>query len=94
MKDLFGAQISDDEAFAGAVNAGKKKRKDVPKGYAAPPGTGPEGETCKSCEHSYYHEYAKRYWKCALVKPTRGIGTDIRLKWAACRHWAAKKLES
>ncbi len=60
-------------------------------GYAAVPGTGPAGETCKTCRHAYAVEFARRYWKCDRIRPTRGLGTDIRLKAPACRRWQAKE---
>jgi len=82
MRDLFGVEISDEPP---------PKTKPQAKGWAAPPGTGPKGETCRSCKHSYYHEMSKRYWKCDLVEPTGGLGTDIRLKWAACLYWEKKE---
>lgn len=41
-------------------------------------------------EKARCREFAKRYWKCGLVKATGGPGTDIRLKWAACSRWEAK----
>lgn len=56
-------------------------------------GRGPAGETCRSCRHLVHvqhHDYT--YLKCGLMKPywTHGAGSDIRAKWAACEHWAAK----
>lgn len=67
----------------------KRRASAQPRGYAAPIGAGPAGETCKSCTHARSSSYrsVKTYWKCALVKPTHGPGTDIRLKWAACARW-------
>lgn len=67
-----------------------KSKRGQPNGNAAPIGSGPAGETCGSCKHSYCVQYAKRYHKCRLVKATGGPGTDIRLKWAACSRWEAK----
>jgi hypothetical protein len=59
-------------------------------GYAAQPGTGPSGETCKSCDHSYLKGgVSGRYWKCGLVKETGGKGTDIRSTAPACKMWAS-----
>lgn len=69
---------------------GKAKRGQA-KGNAAPIGSGPAGETCKSCQHSYCRSFAKNYWKCGLVPATGGPGSDIRLKWAACSRWEAKQ---
>lgn len=60
------------------------------KGYAARPGTGPPGETCRSCRYSAPHGHGTRtFWKCDLVRPTSGPGTDIRLKSPACARWQA-----
>jgi len=56
-------------------------------GYAARPGTGPTGKTCKQCQ-SYclvdYHN--KTFRKCELVKKnwTHGKGTDIKASSPAC----------
>lgn len=68
-----------------------KAKSGQPKGNAAPIGSGPEGETCRTCKHAYCVSYAKTYWKCGLVKATGGPGTDIRLKWAACSRWVKKE---
>jgi hypothetical protein len=66
------------------------------RGYAAPPGTGPAGESCKTCAH-YTHghnsEGRGRKWpKCGLMRQlwTHGPGTDIRAGSPACRKWEAK----
>jgi hypothetical protein len=57
-------------------------------GYAHAPGTGPLGETCRQCKHATNHPWHDRnYYKCDLVKPTHGPGTDIRLKSPACWAW-------
>jgi hypothetical protein len=70
--------------------APRKAKRNQPKGNAAPIGSGPSGETCGSCKHAKCRVFAKRNWKCALVKATGVPGTDIRLKWAACSRWEAK----
>lgn len=59
------------------------------KGYPAAPGTGPEGETCRTCTHKYRRELASNYYKCLLMKAswTGGKGTDILLKSPACSKW-------
>lgn len=59
------------------------------KGYAAKPGTGPEGETCKSCRHLRRHRMAKTYLKCALMAAhwTSGPGSDVRAGSPACVRW-------
>lgn len=57
--------------------------------YAAYPGTGPEGETCKTCAHLSRKRMAKTYLKCGLVqaKWTGGGGTDVRASSPACSKW-------
>ncbi len=58
------------------------------KGYASRPGSGPAGETCRSCARKVRVSSGVRaYWKCSLLKPTKGPGTDIRLKSPACAYW-------
>lgn len=61
-----------------------------PRGYADHPGTGPEGETCKSCKHSYHGGTGhKSFPKCALTRRchTSGRRTDILMRAAACSKW-------
>jgi len=65
------------------------------RGYPAPPGTGPEGEACKTC----YHKTTKpgtagRYLKCRLMYKhwTGGGATDIKSGSPACRKWVSKRL--
>lgn len=60
------------------------------KGYAAPPGSGPSGETCGTCKNLIVREFSNRYFKCGLVNYTGGPGTDIRKKSPACKHWEAQ----
>ena len=84
MTDLFGNPES--ELLEGPVDRYKGRRNAFP----YPPGTGPDGETCKTCRHATRIEYhAKAYWKCGLMKHywTHGPGTDIRLKDEACKFW-------
>lgn len=82
--DLFGDAVV-------IVNAHEPKRKPtIRRGYAAPPGTGPAGETCKTCEHCVRCGHNnKHYLKCELRKPswTHGEGTDILAKSPACSKW-------
>ena len=68
------------------------KRKDpTPAGYAAPPGTGPEGETCGGCRNLVRQEYAKTYLKCGLnlERWTGGRKTDVLARSPACAKWLA-----
>lgn len=71
-----------------------KGRKPTPrKGYASIPGTGPQGETCGTCEHRTGTNTSKVYYKCALMRAhwTGGQGTDILVRSPACRHWEKEK---
>lgn len=58
-------------------------------GHAAPPGTGPKGETCGSCKHLFRKRMAGTYLKCALMRAiwTGGGGTDVRARDEACQFW-------
>lgn len=69
------------------------ERKPLPKGgYPARPGSGPEGETCKTCRHYCVVPYhGKAYRKCALVEWTHGPGTDIKSSSPACLHWESSE---
>jgi hypothetical protein len=60
-----------------------------PKGYAAVPGTGPAGETCRTCRHYTHKRMANSYRKCELMRDywTGGPGTDIKAGSPACRRW-------
>jgi hypothetical protein len=85
MRDMFGIEIT--VAEARAILGRKTPQR---KGYAAPPGSGPEGETCKTCKNLVRHcGGAKTYLKCGLMRAiwTGGYGTDILSKAPACRLW-------
>lgn len=87
--DLFGAPILSPEPVANS----DKRKPTKPNGYAAPPGTGPAGETCKTCEHYSGRRLSKIYRKCGLVRErwTGGPGTDIFARSPACRYWEKAK---
>ena len=56
----------------------------------SPVGTGPSGETCKSCFFLRRTQSASHHFlKCEKMKSswTHGAGTDIRASWPACREW-------
>ena len=61
-------------------------------GYAALPGTGPDGETCGTCVSLTVRALTKRYHKClkTIDRWTAGRGSDVRVKDRACRVWSAK----
>lgn len=84
--DLFGVEAK----LILSAAAQKRRNADMPRGSFAPIGSGPAGETCKTCKHSYCRKMGNTYWKCDLVKATGSPKTDIRLKWAACRGWEKK----
>jgi hypothetical protein len=86
MRDLLGNEISNEEALRIL-----KRKAPQPNGYAQPPGSGPKGETCKTCKHLARIRYSKTYLKCALIKEgwTHGTGTDVKAKAPACRLWEA-----
>lgn len=87
MRDMFGNEVTIAEARAML----KKRGVTRPNGYAAPPGTGPAGETCKTCRHIYRNQMSKTYLKCELNRAawTGGAGSDIRASAPACRKWEA-----
>lgn len=56
--------------------------------YPRKPGTGPQGESCRTCKYLFTKHYgSKNYYKCFLMHETNGPGTDIRLKSPACKRW-------
>ena len=62
-----------------------------PRGYAAPPGTGPDDKQCRHCAHYAHAEgVAGSYPKCGLMRRawTGGRATDILAKAPACRLFA------
>jgi len=85
--DLLGHPI--DDTIAPVPPGVPKKRKTVPKGYAAPPGSGPAGEKCNTCAHFSGRMRSRRYLKCELMRAhwTGGPGTDIRARSPACARW-------
>lgn len=82
--------------LAGELVAVKKRGKHYvePRGYADMPGTGPEGETCKTCAHiaRTATRSGKVFRKCGLNKGnwTHGPGSDIRAGAPACSKWEAE----
>jgi hypothetical protein len=98
MNDLFGQEILPRQMplSRARITASGKKRYDIARGYAYPPGTGPAGETCKTCKFAvriHYHD--RTYYKCRKSERvwTHGPGTDIRLKSPACKLWEKEEKE-
>jgi hypothetical protein len=89
MKDLFGNELTEAEAYAL-----HKRKSTQPRGYAAPPGTGPKGETCRTCRHRAHSGGGARvYQKCLKNRHnwTHGPGTDILARAPACKFWEKKE---
>jgi hypothetical protein len=65
------------------------RRRYQPRGYAALPGSGPEGKTCGGCKHLVRRRMSRTYLKCGLMRNvwTCGSGTDIQARSSACRNW-------
>jgi hypothetical protein len=64
-----------------------------PRGYADRPGTGPEGETCRTCQHYVRVRHARTYPKCNLTRAcwTGGRRSDILVNAAACSKWEKRE---
>lgn len=92
--DLFGNPLPPPPPPARDKAQAARRRAAIPRGFAAPPGTGPEGETCGSCTHIRRTESAsgKVFPKCALRQSDWSCTarTDIRVRAAACRHHVKK----
>lgn len=59
-----------------------------PNGYAAEPGSGPTGESCKTCDNCVRVKLSsKSVYKCELVAWTGGRATDVLVTAPACRFW-------
>lgn len=88
MNDLFNLDRALTPAERRRLTAKPKTKKT---GHAWRPGTGPEGETCKSCKHLVRKSMSKVYLKCGLMAAhwTGGAGTDVRASDPACREWTA-----
>lgn len=67
----------------------RQRKTPLPSGHAARPGSGPKGETCRTCGHLTRIRRAKTYLKCMLMHEhwTGGGKTDVRAKDPACRLW-------
>ena len=55
--------------------------------YPAPPGTGPQGKTCRDCVSCVPTPTATRHYKCLKNKARWGCTnlTDIKVRMNACR---------
>lgn len=64
----------------------------APAGHAAPPGSGPAGETCSTCDHCRVRTVRskgrdRRFYKCALMTRawSDSRATDVLASSPACR---------
>ena len=95
MRDLFGNEVAFDPQGPALTPKERRKLKHgrtttLPRGHAAPPGSGPAGETCKGCAHYVrlqYHDYVHLKCEANRARWTRGPGSDIRAKDPACKLW-------
>ena len=90
--DLFGQPDTQREPTA----PGTPQKRKTPKanGYAARPGSGPQGETCGTCQHLVRVAGGnKSYRKCgfARAKWTHGPGSDIQSRAPACLMWQGEE---
>ncbi len=79
-----------------ALGVASSRKPTVKNGYAAPPGTGPAGETCGTCQHKHSmssNSGSKRFIKCLAAQErwTHGEGSDILAKSPACRAWKRRE---
>jgi len=61
-----------------------------PRGYAAMPGSGPQGKTCRDCTHyTRAGSGYRRFPKCGLARAkwTGSRGSDILARAPACRRF-------
>lgn len=80
--------MSDTDLFGNVVTEPRRRRPRF--GYAWPPGSGPAGETCRTCRHACRLRFGMRaVYKCGAVRErwTASIRTDIRLDSPSCRGW-------
>lgn len=98
--DLFGQPVPEPPPRPPGARSDAERRREQrrlserAKGYAARPGSGPVGETCRTCAHAKHIAYHRRtYIKCGANRAawTHSVRTDIRLKSPACKKWEAQR---
>jgi len=90
------ARVQQFSLFGGQPGRPREARSPRPSkamGYAAPPGSGPAGETCGTCAHCRLRTIRgeRRVYKCRLLQGrwTFDRTTDVRLRSPACAKWQA-----
>lgn len=84
--DLFGQEVR--------LIAHPSRGKRYVTGYAAPPGTGRAGETCKTCRYKRTASTGRKSWiKCyhPLAYRSNCTATDIKASAPACKHWERRE---
>ena len=64
--------------------------KSDPNPMAKAHGYGPDDKRCKHCQHLFFRQFDKKYYKCALRQNTKGAATDQRVNWRACGKFEEK----
>ena len=87
-KDLFGETITDIGKELGSRESPLKGVKLVT-GYPATIGSGPDGETCQTCEFKVRFKMSKVWYKCKKMYDhwSHGAGTDIKMGAPACSYF-------
>lgn len=63
-------------------------------GYAAQPGSGPDGKTCGDCLHILKLRHGTRYYfKCEIGHISHSASSDIRKSAPACHLFNAAEVE-
>jgi len=79
---------------AGPARAERPAYQSSPAGYAAPPGSGAQGETCGTCTHCCIRRiHDRNIYKCGqrVERWTLDRSSDVLLRSPACRKWQAGK---
>ena len=80
--------------YLAGKEAAPKRKPTVKRGYAAQPGTGPDGKTCRDCAHKVTcgNHGGKSFIKCELRRATwtNGEGTDILARSPACSKFVER----
>lgn len=86
------AGYAETDLFGQLLTAPKKQGQ---RGYAARPGGGPAGKTCRQCSNYCRVQGGARRWpKCLLMRHawTHGSGSDIKAGAPACELFNKKSL--